>query len=149
MNVNFDLETMSLYVKTNSLVGTNEKVWIEFYDAQDEVAGGVFIIFEPSPRYTLWTCQLWTVFPKKLPPESDKVWKITLTKISGIRMVIHCNDVKVLNVLMSDKTCNPGWNTYWSRDIEKIKFKSTDDTASDFYTSHLPFSLGKNSVKNE
>ena len=136
VKVNFDLETISLFIKTNSAVGSNEKVWIEFYEAQDEVAGGFFIIFEPSPRYSLWYCQLWTVFPKKLPTESDKVWKITLTKSSGIRIVIHCNDAEVLNVLMSDTTCNSGWNKYWSRDVEKIEF-TTDDTASDFYTSRL------------
>ena len=136
VKVNFDLETISLFIKTNSAVGTNEYVMVLFSDAQDEKAGGFYIVFEHSPRYLIGNCQLWTRFPKILPTESDKVWKITLTKSSGIRIVIHCNDAEVLNVLMSDTTCNSGWNTYWSRDVEKIEFP-LEDTASEYYTSRF------------
>ena len=141
VDVNVDLETTELFVKTSSAVGSNEYVWVQFYDAQDELAGGVFIVFEPSPRCMIWTCQLWSVFPKTLPPESDKVWVITLTKISGIRIVIHCNNEEVLNVLMSDTTCNQGWNTFWNRDVVKIEFP-LDDTASNFYTFRETFNPG-------
>ena len=73
--------------------------------------------------------------PTSLPAADDKVWRITKTVTSGIRLQIHCNDVEVLNILMSDTTCGySSWGVHWNRDrdVEKIFFIDAD-TASDYY----------------
>ena len=96
----------------------------------------VNIYFSSTPRYFIHHCLSQTYhFTTSLPPETDKVWKITLSRVSGIRLVIHCNDVDVLNMVISDSTCRTYdfWNTYWSRNMKKIYFNG-DDTASDFYS---------------
>ena len=53
-------------------------------------------------------------------------------------MKIHCNDIEVLNFLVSKDRCDDSnWRNYWSRDVEKIGF-SIDDTASDYYRPFIP-----------
>ncbi len=48
--------------------------------------------------------------------------------------MIHCNDVEVLDILLSSTTCSHGsWSGVWNRDVTKIKFYSDRDTASDNY----------------
>ena len=57
-----------------------------------------------------------------------------LTKKSGVRgLVVHCNNVEVLNVKMTAATCDRSeWNAYWNKNVKKIKF-TIGDTASDYY----------------
>ena len=142
--VDFDLESTPLYVKTDSVTGSGDELRVKLFDYTGEglAAGGVFLIFSSPPTYSLWYCLTGANFPNDLPSTTDKVWRITLTRHSGIRLVIHCNDVSVLNLLLSDSECsNSGWYTYWSKDVEKIEF-SLDDTASDFYSSKPPLTPG-------
>ena len=116
------------------MLGSDEKTILIFYTDEKVKAGGVNIYFSSPPQYVLHACRSKTNFPAALPSETDKVWKITLSRFSGIRLVIHCNDVEVLNMVMSNSTCvsNSAWNTYWSKKIKKIYFEGKD-TASDFY----------------
>ena len=133
--INFDLENYPLYIKTDSVVGSDDLIWMYLYNAQGEVAGAIKLLpFQTSPEYFLRHCTLDRHnFPTALPSETDKVWKITLTRTSAeVRLVIHCNDVEVLNVLINISKCND-WRDFWSRKVEKIDFLSAD-TASDFYS---------------
>ena len=134
--IDFDLETTPLYVKTDSEVGSNHELRLRCYDISGNPAAGVTIVFQSTPQYHLWYCLQWFDFPESLPSDAKKVWKITLTKTSGIRFVIHCNDIEVVNVLVSDYTCNS-----WNRDVVTIMFESSD-TASDLYSSKQPISPG-------
>ena len=134
VQINYDLENSPLQIRTNSEIGSNEKVRVWFFNAQDEPAGGVILIFSSPPQYKLGWCNTsYTDFPTTLPSETDKVWTITLTRSSGApSLVIHCNNKEVLNVMLSDSTCSSSdWRDYWSKDVEKIKFLS--HTASDYY----------------
>ena len=129
--INYDIEKSPLQIKTNSQVGSDEKIYdVSFYNAAGNDAGGVFLNFSSPPQYWLYGCSLYyTNFPTALPSETDnKVW--TLTKTTGIhRVVIHCNDKEVLNVVLSDTTCNESdWRTMWMRDVEMINFPSCCDT---------------------
>ena len=47
---------------------------------------------------------------------------------------MHCNEVEVANVLLTDETCDwsSNWRQIWGRDVQKIKF-AKGDTASDYY----------------
>ena len=108
---------------------------MDFYNSQGDGAGGVHISFSSTPQYRLSRCHLpWTNFFTDPPTAVDKNWRISLTKTSGIRLQIHCNDVEVLNFLLSGETCTSysDWRDYWSRDVEKIAF-TVGDTASDYY----------------
>ncbi|KAL5263950.1 hypothetical protein ACHWQZ_G005141 [Mnemiopsis leidyi] len=127
-----DLEKTPLEIKTNSTLESGDYVAVLFYNSQGEDAGGVYIYFTSTPRYWLVRCSSNTTFPSNLPAAVDKVWRISLNKTSGIRLQIHCNDVEVLNTLLSDDTCHSYWRKYWSRDVEKIAFYR-GDTASDYY----------------
>ena len=138
VDIDADLENSPLQIKTDSSLGSDETVHVWFYSSDDYnyryAAGGVILHFTSTPKYQLgWCTYNTTNFSTALPNETDKVWRISLTRTSGIRLVIHCNEVEVLNILMSDSTCNEeGWSEYWSRDVETIRFKNID-TASDYY----------------
>ena len=132
---NYDLENSPLQIRTDSVVGSDEQVKVWFFNAGGEIAGAVNLYFTSYPKYSLsWCSTYFTSFPTALPTETDKIWTVTLTRTSGtVRVIIHCNNKKVLNVVLSETTCSSSsWSSYWGGDVEKIKFHSLD-TASDYY----------------
>ena len=145
MKPTLDLETSLLEIRTNSVLKSKyhaERVDVTFYDSHGNEAGGLWIpLITPTPRYYLSYCSSWNNITSTLPTAVDKVWRIGLTKTSGIRLQIHCNNVEVVNFLLSNQTCNDDqhwdWRRYWSRDVEKIGF-DIYDTASDFYRPFIP-----------
>ncbi|XP_063682557.1 uncharacterized protein LOC134817350 [Bolinopsis microptera] len=131
----FDLEKCPLEIKTDSILGSRDTVLVWFYTSSGDYVGGASIRFSSSPQYWISRCSSsgYTNFPTTLPSAKDKDWRMTLTRTSGIRLVIHCNEEEVLNILISDSTCsNSAWNQTWSRNIKKIMF-SSQDTASNYY----------------
>ena len=111
------------------------EVKVYFNTAKRYSAGGVLLYFTSPPQYRLGYCSTsYTNFPTALPTETDKILTLTLTRTSGtVRVSIHCNNKEVLNVELSDTICSDSrWSTTWSRDVEKIRFPSSD-TASDYY----------------
>ena len=132
--IDFNLEQYSLNITTDSTLGSDDKVAVWFYTSQGVYAGGLSLYFSSTPQYWIGYCSSgYTNFSTNLPPDNDKVWRITLSRTSGIRLVVHCNEVEVLNILMSDSTCGSSvWSDYWSREVAKIMFPSFD-TASDYY----------------
>ena len=133
--IDYDLENSPLQIRTNSEVGSNEKVRMTFLTAAYNSVGELWLTFGSPPQYTLTRCTGDINFPIDLPSETDKVWTISLTRNSGeIRVVVHCNNKEVVNVVLSDTVCTSfdQWNTYWSRDVEVMWFAS-QDTASDYY----------------
>ena len=137
MPIDADLENSPLEIKTDSSLGSDEKVDVNFITSERFLAGRIILHFSSTPQYELRYCTSRTNFPTKLPTDTNKVWRITLTRTSGIRLVINCNEVEVLNFLLSDKTCkDSSWNYYWSKDVEKIFFDS-EDTASDYHRGNI------------
>ena len=136
--INYDLEDSPFQIRTESEVGSGKKIFVDFYTAGEDFAGGVELYLTSSPRYVINKCSTkWTEFPIGLPEEKDKVWTLTLTKTSDTRLTIHCNNKEVLNIEMSSSTCgSSSWNTIWRRDMEKIKFPSGD-------TASVSYRLGK------
>ena len=113
-------------------------MYVYFYTSQGDYAGGVNLHFTSTLQYCInWCITTWTNFPTNPPADVNKVWRMSITRTSGIRLQIHCNDVEVLNILMSDTTCgSSSWSTYWNKDIEKMYF-SKSDTASEYYRPYL------------
>ena len=110
-------------------------MWVIFYDTSRVELGGVRIRFTSTPQYWLNRCSVsYTEFPVTLPSTTYKVWRITLTRSSGVRVIIHCNNKEVLNVLLSDTSCgNSEWSEKWNIETAHIEFSSYNDTASDYY----------------
>jgi hypothetical protein len=129
-----DLETTPLEIKTDSTLGSKDMVGMRLYNSRDVHAGGFYLRFTTPPQYYVWYCNTtYTNFPTKIPAATDKIWRITLNRTSGIRLIIQCNEEEVLNFLPSDSTCSEkSWNAHWNLNIKKIEFDSKD-TASDFY----------------
>ena len=134
VKIDFNLEEYSLNIKTDSTIGSDDKVVVQLYPSQGGHTGGLVLYFYSTPVYKIGACSKnWTNFPTNLPPDNDKVWRVTLTRTSVIRLVVHCNEVEVLNILISGSTCGDSrWSTNWSREVAQIKFHSSD-TASDYY----------------
>ena len=129
-----DLEKIPLEIKTDSTIGIGDLVWVYFYTSGGKVVGYVMIHFTSTPQYYISECMSSrTNFPVSLPTEVEKVWRITRNRNSGIRLLIHCNNVEVLNFLMSDTCYYSSWSTYWSRTVGKVSFYPSSDTASDYY----------------
>ena len=135
VRMDFNLEEYSLNIKTDSKLGSNDKVAVHLCTSQEYFAGALILYFRSTPQYRIRYCNTdLTNFPTNLPPDNDKVWRVTLTRTSSIRLVVHCNEVEVLNYLISDTTCDDSnWSTNWSREVPKIRFSSLYDTASDYY----------------
>jgi hypothetical protein len=137
VKLDYDLENTPLQIKTDSEVGSNEQMAVNFLTAQEKMAGGVRIIFASTVLYELGSCSIRaTVLPTTLPSTKEKVFRITLSRTSGIRLKIECNEEEILNVLMSDTTCSKShWSTIWSEEVKKIRFNNYD-TASDYYLTY-------------
>ena len=145
MNIDFDSENTELEIKTKIQPESVKIMKIQFLgDKQDEdPAAGFTLKLKPSQTYTyrIWMClnlsRTGKYFPTDLPISTEKVWRIR--RISKERrLVIHCNDIEVLNFVVSGTTCDdPAWSTSqkrWEKKVVKIRFPGTD-TASEFYRS--------------
>lgn len=127
VEIEWYFEKTSLEIKTDSELGSDEYVYVNFYNAAGDRAGGVYLSFSSTMRYRLPFCSSYANIPVTPPSSVNKVWRISLSKTSGIRLIIHCNGEEVLNTLLSGSVC-----TFWTRAVEKIKFLSSDG-ASDGY----------------
>ena len=131
--INFNLEQYSLNIKTDSTLGSDDEVVVELFTSQGDWAGALLLHFTSTPQYEIWPCKSgFTNFPTNLPPGKDKIWRVTLNRTSGIRLVIHCNEEEVLNMLMSASTCDDSeWREFLNIKIATIMFSSLDN-ATDF-----------------
>jgi hypothetical protein len=140
VNYNFNLEKTPLELKTDSASGSGEQVDLWLLTGQGagfkDLAGSFMLHFQQKMQYRLGLCNGgWTDFPSssKIPSTSEKVWRVTLIRISDVRVRVHCNEEEVLDITLSDKTCGQGSWKKWRWDLTKIQFTRSLDTASDFY----------------
>jgi hypothetical protein len=138
-SINYDLKNTSLEIKIDSELESNELVRVQFLSTGNEFAGSVWTRFASPVQYHIGRCSTSSPdFPTSLPTTIDKIWRITLTRTSGVRLRIHCNDVEVLNLPISAATCgSTSWSDTWIRHVKRIKFESSSDTASDYYRPYI------------
>ena len=129
-----DMKTSYLHLKTSSLAGSRDVTVLEFSD-EGNFAGGIGIGFYSPAEYRLLNCQAnSSTFQTSLPAQHDNHWVI---KKRGYRMILFCNGVQVLDITVSDETCDKlgyadTWVAYWSREANRFKFQP-GDTASNLY----------------
>ncbi|KAL5247250.1 hypothetical protein ACHWQZ_G019197 [Mnemiopsis leidyi] len=132
VKITYELENSPLQIQTDSEVGSNELIQVWFFTGGNLEVGGVTLHLTP-PHYDLIHCSTsGASFSADLPSSPIKVWTISLTRTSGIRLRVHCNDVEVFNVVISNSLCASDVYQRWERKpVEKILFHH--DTASDYY----------------
>ena len=134
VKIAYDLESTPLQIKTNSAVKNSDYHTAHLYllDSQGYDIGYVYFNFANPQKYQIYPCSNYRpAFPTAPPIEVNKVWKIT--QLTGPRITIHCNGVKVLDLTLNKDTCSgTRWITQWSKKVAKIKFYK-DDRASDYY----------------
>ena len=137
--IDYNLGTNPLEIRSDSELGSGDRVSMYFYTSQGEDAGGVWFKLTYTPEYYIINCDYWPYFLADLPTARVKVWRITVIRSSGIiGLQILCNGEEVLNTVLSDSVCTySSWNTYWNRDIAKVQFHYYD-TLSDYYRPYQP-----------
>ena len=133
VSIDFDLENTLLQIKPKA-GNEDHQIRVYFRTAEENKAGGFRLYLTSPPRYFLSYCAS-AEFPVDLPSDPDKIWTVTLTRSSVIRIKIRCNYKEVLNVVLSDTLCGSNdWSSVWtSGTVKKIVFSSKYDTASEFY----------------
>nr|AFK75450.1 putative secretory peptide-40 [Pleurobrachia bachei] len=132
VKIPWDLEGTSVQIKTDSILraqGKDDIIWLVLYDKNDGYISSVRVRFTYTMQYQIQFCTAYTELPVQPPVEVDKIWIINKTETA---LTIKCNNVEVLNYLFTDSS-DGDCVTKLVRDVEKIWFSSSLDTASDFY----------------
>ena len=119
----YDLENNPIQLRTKSVVGSGDNLEIFFENDEEEDAGDIYIYLDTPPTYELYGCTYESLkFPTELPDEVDKVWTFALSRDDGERrVVIHCNDREVLDMVISGVTCDlDDWRDYWDLDVTRV-----------------------------
>ena len=131
MYIDYDIETYPLQIMTDSVVGSEDWLYVTFYDADGSVKRGLKVKFTAPPSYWIEHCSSdWGTFTA--PEEQVRIWTITYT---DTLLILACNGVEIVNYMFSESSRDDCAST-WSRDAEKIKFRNDSagiDTASDKY----------------
>ena len=126
VTIEFDLENTPLEIKTGSAINAQSyhSFIVEFFTAEEKKAGVVLFHNYSAPQYQLWQCNPLSNFTTNIPTNINKIWKITLNRTSSLNLMIHCNEVEVLNLVVSASTCSDtSWGELWTRyPVSKINF---------------------------
>lgn len=110
-----------------------------------EYAGGVAILFgEDSIHWYIPYClNYWPTFPVDLPSETEKIWRITLTRNLGVpRISIACNNKEFVDVELSDDLCAQNdWRSIWTKKIVGFRF-------DDYDRASVSYRIGKYCKRN-
>ena len=138
-SVVFDLENSPLQIMTNTEVGTSGSLLVNFLSPSS--AGGFDLNFKPLEYKFIQCLDSYVGFSEDLLPyETEKIWTIFLSKVSGVtRIVIHCNEMEIINFVMSESTCAlSGWERKWvTSDVKMIRLTgysySSTATEADYF----------------
>ena len=113
VKIPWDPLSEDITILTNSEIGSEEKVYVQFTDSNNQAVGTLVISFLSSIQYNVGYCTTSsTPFPVSPPAETEKTWKISYDQ-AALRLTIHCNEVEVLNEVLSDVCNQDGWRDTW------------------------------------
>ena len=123
----FKFQNNSLQIKTNSVKESGRKITVQFYDSEDQEAGGVQILFKEKLQQEVMNCfgNSLTEIPATALDEMEKVWTIhrIMTKIR-----MECNGVLVLEFELSE--CGSEATVFWEREVTRISILEDPNTGS-------------------
>ena len=137
VNLDYDIETTPLQIKTDSRDGSWDKIHFRFYATEstgEEISGGGILLFTDPPSYHIGGCSVHdslTDFGTDIPDEgstSIKIWTFTET---ATQFKIECNGVELLTYSFSDSARSQCLQQ-WSKDTAKIKFLNSDNATDEF-----------------
>ena len=140
VKIPWDPNSKDIVIRTDSETGGSVSeegsyavVRVVFYDDNKKDAGRVVIKFTSPIQYRIGDCTSDNTIPVSPPTDTDKTWRISYNPTEKT-VLIYCNEVEVLNLVISDSVCTnrDNWRDNWERNPTKIKFLLTD-TASDQY----------------
>ena len=135
VKIPFNMDTTSLQIKTDSLAGSENAVNVQFFTAEKEYIGSVYLDFFSPPEYAVGGCMNNRYHPlptNLIPSEVTKVWQIN--KLPGLRITVQCNGLTVVDFTLTDETCDDhDWSIMWNKQIKQIDFPARWDDASDEY----------------
>jgi hypothetical protein len=130
----FNLESAPLEIKTHSDPGSGDRIRLYFYNEIIDAFVGFEISFESAVQLKILYCGFQSSFPDTLPPTKEKIWRITLDRTVGVRLLVHCNEEEMFNIKLSGSLCwDTRWRSTWLGSVKELAFFSTWDTASDYY----------------
>ena len=139
--IEHDLENTPLEIKTDSEVGSEDRVYVFFFDSDDNSAGGLSLYFSSPLKYGISYCMSdYAEFDTTPPSDKDKVWRLTIDRDQSstlVNLLIHCNNQLVLQRVIASSRCDSYSSTRWSREIDQIAFPDYE-TGSDAYRPYKP-----------
>ena len=137
----FDLESTPLQIKSNSIVGSYESIYVDLYTKDNEKIGHWQLQFKSPMRIFFGHCSSWI----SLHP-GDKVDKTWTFRKTATALIIECNGVEVMNFKFPETSrwadCVPRWG---GDVVKKIMFHAWD-AASDSYQEKPIGNEGENSL---
>lgn len=122
-----DLQKQQLLVKTNSTVGSTDRITIFFYESEYRQAGGVSVSFYSPIEYWIFYCNAsFYKFPVTPLIAAEDTWAFSRTK-TGIK--IECNGKIVLETDVSPSNCDDSNSDLWSREVKKVEFYDSDSAS--------------------
>ena len=95
-------------------------------------AAGLHIDFM-NEVYRILACNNGAITITNLPTGDVKIFKITKSTTPELRITVLCNEEEILNKLISGSECDDSDWKVWEENMNKIKFKTSEDDASLFY----------------
>ena len=119
---------------TNSKPGSNEYFGVAFYESWDDFRLDELIVnFSTIPQFRFDDCsdRSYHNFTKNLPTATKKIWRISISRKSEVRFQIHCNNVEVADIVMTEDFCGRFGAARWRNKINLVLFGLWD--ISDYY----------------
>ena len=134
-NIDIDLDVTPVQIKTDSRVGSGDRLWVRFVERSTDNGPGISVFFTDQPTYELGYCTSQPQFVNfNMPAATDnhvRIWTITKT---DNKIKLQCNETVIFDI--NYKTNTEICKSFWSLDFGQMKFQS-EDTATNFYRPHL------------
>ena len=138
--IEFDLESTPLQVFTDSEIGSEDSVWIQFANTNKAAVVGFVVKFNSNPYYSIGYCVANVQIPfNKLGADKNRIW--TIEKDSNTRVKLYCNGAQIADI-DTQASMSAECRQLWAVDFAGMRFiDGTDndkdkDTASDFFTEY-------------
>ena len=129
------MESSPLQILTDSVLGSNDKLRVEFEPEASGLAHDFTILFTDPPQYQIGRCMSEAV-TFNIPDTQIRTWTITKTNnVNNEALSLSCNGIEIFNYLFSTSS-NSDCVTRWTTDVVDMLFKGDrwgTDTASDEY----------------